>query len=162
MSWAHGIQCIIFYTLLYILNISYILSAVTKKQKKGKEKKRKALLEAQTSLPKSLIARAACFLEYHFPQRELYHSMPMKSLSNVSQSYSAGNERPLGAQTQVLWSLRKPFPSTRPHPFLAKEQEFLTWRPHIPEEPMDRIQKGLWIWMGKKLHPYFQYSFTER
>lgn len=85
----------------------------------------------------------------------------MKSLSNVSQSYSAGNEGPLSAQTQVLWSPRKPFPSTRPHLFLAREQVFLTWRPHIPMGPTERIQRGLWIWMGKKLHLYFQNSFTE-
>lgn len=75
------------------------------------------------------------FLDNHFLQREMYHSTPMKSLSHVCQSYLAGNEGPLGAQTQVLWRPRKPLPSTGPHPFLIRYEEFLTWRFHMPQGP---------------------------
>lgn len=100
-----AIQCIILYTLLYILNISYLLfflSAVTKK---------KDLLKAWFGIFLSLKVwqpELLGFLENPFPQREMYHSMPTKSRSNVCQSYSAGNEGPLGAQTKVLWRPRKP------------------------------------------------------
>lgn len=104
------IQCIILYTLLYILNISFFFLSA---------KKRRICWRPNLvsfSLPKSLTARLLGFLENHFPQREKYHSMPTKSLSNVCQSYSAGNEGPLRAQTQVLWRPRKTLPSTGPVP----------------------------------------------
>lgn len=61
-----------------------------------------------------------CFLENHFPQRKTDHRKPLKSLRNVCQRYSAGNEEPLGAQTQVLWRSQKPHPSKGPHHFLAR------------------------------------------
>lgn len=87
-----GIQCITVYTLFNILNISFFLiSTGTKKESSVGGPVWYLLL--------SLIAWQpdAGFLEDHFPQREMDHSMPMKPLSDVSQGQTAGNQRgPLG------------------------------------------------------------------
>lgn len=127
-----------FYTLLYIWNISYFFIS-SNKQKESSFGRPVWYLSLSLKLWQPELLG---FLENRFPQRETYHSTPVKSLRNVSQSYPVGNEGPLGVQTQVLWRPRKPLPTTRPHPFLAREQEFLTWRPHIPKGPRGRNQRG--------------------